>query len=125
VSRTAVLSLVLLTVLHVNQPIVSAADKVIGAVWELWVKNPANDQWITRGKFRCTTDGKVYFDGKVVGTHKSEGDKVELVVTVAKDDANKGTFKGVKVAKDSSIWEGTFTKKDGSEVPIRLKLIAD
>jgi hypothetical protein len=116
----------LLSVCTVGGPLSLAQDKVDGAIWELFVKNPKTDKWETRSKFRCTTDGKVYGDGKVVGTHKRAGaKKVEIIVTEAKEASNNGTFKGTRVAKDSSFWEGTYTKKDGTELPIRLRLIAD
>ncbi len=125
-SRTLIPGLVLATGLLASGPgATHAADKAIGAIWEPYLKNPANDQWVKRPVFRCTPDGKVYADGKVVGSHKNKGNNVEIVVTGSKVDANNGTFKEVRVTRDSSLWEGTYTSKAGVELPVRLKLLAD
>lgn len=102
-----------------------AQDRVEGAIWESFAKNPKTDKWEKRGIFRCTTDGKVYVDGKVAGTHKTTKATVEIKITSAKVEANNGTFRGMRVAKDGTSWEGTYTKMDGTEVPVRLRMIVD
>lgn len=101
-----------------------AEDKIIGAVWELWAKGQ-DGKYKKHGEFRATLDGKVYHDGKVVGTHKSSGNDIEVTITDGKNEDKNGSFKGTKAAKAGTHWEGTFTNKKGTETPVRLRLVKD
>ena len=106
-------------------PTARAEDKVVGAIWEMYTRDKDGKNVKTIGKFRATTDGKVFHDGKVVGSHKANGDDIELVVTDHPKGLN-GTFKGTKVSKAASEWGGRYTiKSNGKEIPIWLKLVKD
>ncbi|MEO2089688.1 MAG: hypothetical protein ABGY75_09355 [Gemmataceae bacterium] len=105
-------------------PVVRADDKVIGAVWEIFVKGK-DRKYTSYCKLRATTDGKVYEDGKVVGTHTSSGDEFVMLITKSATEGHNGTMKGTKVDKAGKVYEGTHTSKEGKETPIRMKLVAD
>jgi hypothetical protein len=102
-----------------------AQDKIIGAIWEIRVKLPGNDKYESKGFFRCTTDGKVYRDGELVGTHKNTGfEDVEITLTAAGPKVN-GVTKAKKVTKNGNGWEGVHTTNDNVKVPVRLLLKKD
>ena len=105
-----------------------AEDKYVGAIWNVKYKSAQTGELVDCGLFRCTTDGKVYHDGKVIGSHKTiDLDNVELEITGAKDPTRfNGTWKGTRVKKDGGVWGGVFTRKsDGKEFPMVLILKAD
>jgi hypothetical protein len=101
-------------------------DKVIGAIWELHAKNPSTGRYESRGAFRCTEDGKVYKDGKIVGTHKSVSlEAVEITITAAPNPRGNGTTKATRVTKTGSVWEGVHENLKGETIPVRLFLKKD
>lgn len=105
-----------------------AEDKYVGAIWNVKYKSAQSGKYVDCGFFRCTTDGKVYRDGKVVGSHKTINlDNVEMEITGAKDPTRyNGTWKGIRVKKDGGVWEGVFIRKsDGKEFALVLILKAD
>lgn len=102
-----------------------AEDKLIGAVWELHVKLPGKDKYESKGLLRCTTDGKVYRDGKVIGSHKNTGlDDIEIKIDGLDENWNSVTT-AKKVGKDGKSWEGVSKREKGDEVPVRLFLKKD
>jgi hypothetical protein len=101
----------------------TADDKVVGAIWSLRIKNPKGE-WVGGTQFRATLDGKVYFEGKQVGTHARKGDDVEMVLD-KKSPRFNGTYTFRKVKRDARLWEGTFKGANGSEARVRLKLVED
>jgi hypothetical protein len=104
---------------------VRAEDKYIGAIWELRVKVPGKDAYESKGFFRATKDGKVYLDGKVVGSHKTTSlQDVEMKID-GLDAARNGTTKVKRVKRDGSIWDGIHKTERGVEVPVRLFLKLD
>ncbi len=109
-----------------SQATLQAQDKVIGAVWEVWVKDAKTGKYQSVGLYRCNVDGKVYRDGKVVGSHKNTSmENVEITISNAPNAKSNGVTKTSKVTKTGTLWEGVHTTKDGTEIPIRMKLIAD
>jgi hypothetical protein len=105
---------------------VLAADDIVGAIWEVKWKNPKTREIRSFGVIRCTTDGKVYLDGKVVGTHKNTGrDTVEINITDSPRKILHGAWKVTRVTKDGAHWEGVIKNKAGEELPIRLVLKND
>lgn len=103
-----------------------AADTVIGAIWDVHWRNPDTDKYQNFGLIRCTTDGKVYRDGKVVGTHKNTGlEKVEINITDSGNPRFNGTSKATRVKKAGTIWEGVHKNPKGEELPIRMYLKKD
>jgi hypothetical protein len=109
-----------------GSPLVRAADVLVGAVWQVNYKNPNTGMYQSFGLIRCTTDGKVFLDGKEVGTHKNSGlDAVEIEIANATNPGINGISKATKVAKNGTIWEGTHKHKDGRETPIRMFLKKD
>jgi hypothetical protein len=105
---------------------VLAADDFIGAIWEVKSRNPKTGEIESLGVIRCTTDGKVYLDGKVVGTHKKTGrDTEEINVTDSpRKPKMKGTWKVARVTKDGAHWEGVIETSRGT-ISIRLVLKKD
>jgi hypothetical protein len=105
---------------------VLAADDIIGAIWEVKWRNPKTREIRSFGVIRCTTDGKVYLDGKVVGTHKNTGRAtVEIKITDAPRKMLHGTWKVTRVTRDGTHWEGVINNQAGEELPIRLVLKND
>jgi hypothetical protein len=104
-----------------------AENKYVGAIWKVKVKNEKTGKYVDYGLIRCTADGKVYRDGKVVGSHKNTAlDKVKMVITGAKDPTNNGTWKATCIKKDASLWGGVYTRKsDGKEFAVYLILQED
>ncbi len=103
-----------------------AQDRVIGAIWDLHAKNPATGKYESRGAFRCTEDGKVYKDGKIVGTHKTVTlEAVEITISAAPNPRGNGTTKATRVTKTGSVWEGVHENLKGETVPVRLYLKKD
>lgn len=100
----------------------TTADDKVGAIWSLPIKN-SKGEWVST-QFRATVDGKVYFEGKQVGTHARKGDDVEMVLD-KKSPRFNGTYSFKKVNRDATLWEGTFKGENGSEVPVRIKLVKD
>jgi hypothetical protein len=100
-------------------------DKFVGAIWQMRVKNEKGE-WIDVAKFRATKDGKVYFEGKQIGTHKSVNANEVTMEWTEKGPRLNGKYKLLRVRKDGAWWAGTLTRaNDGVEVPIRLGLIGD
>jgi hypothetical protein len=115
---------VVTTFFGMNQ--LQSADKLIGAVWEVWAKNPKTEKYESRGLFRCTTDGKVFKDGKVIGTHKNTSlETIEITITDAPGPAANGVTKATKVAKNATLWEGVHENLKGEKIPIRFALKKD
>ncbi len=109
-----------------TQATLQAQDKVIGAIWEVWFKDPKTGKYQNAGFYRCTIDGKVYRDGKVIGSHKNTNlDNVEITITDLPKAQNNGVLKATKVTKAGTAWEGVHTIKSGAEIPIRMRLKAD
>lgn len=104
-----------------------AEDKYVGAIWSVKIKNEKTGEYDDHGLIRCTTDGKVYRDGKVVGSHKIVSlNNVEMEITAAKDPTNNGTWKANRVKKDGGVWGGVYTRKsDGKEFVVVLTLKKD
>src|SRR5262245_14215911 len=103
--------------------IATAEDKFVGAIWGMKVKNPQGE-WIDVAKFRATRDGKVYFEGKQIGTHKSVNANEVTMEWTEKGPRLNGKYKLLRVRKDGEWWAGTLTRaSDGVEVPVRLGLI--
>ena len=107
-------------------PYALAEDDFIGAVWHLKVKPPGKRKYEDRGLIRCTTDGKVFIDGKEVGTHRNTNNTT-VKFKISRGGPNwNGEGKAVMVAKDNSIWEGKFTRaSSGEKFPFRLFLRKD
>jgi len=104
----------------------ASQDKVIGAIWDLHAKNPSTGKYESRGAFRCTVDGKVYKDGKIVGSHKTVSlETVEITITDAPNPRGNGTTKATRVTKTGSVWEGVHENLKGETVPVRLYLKKD
>ncbi|MFO0804008.1 MAG: hypothetical protein U0791_12920 [Gemmataceae bacterium] len=102
-----------------------AEDKIIGAIWQVNYKNDQG-KYVSFGLIRCTVDGKVFIDGKEVGTHKNTGfEMVELEITNSPIPGVNGKSKATKVKKDGTVWEGVHKRADGKEVPIRMFLKKD
>lgn len=90
-----------------------ADDKVIGAVCELRVKLPGKEDYASKGLFRCTLDGKVHRDGRVVGRHKAVGaDDVEITIDGMQPGYN-GTSRATRVEKGGRVWEGVGKNQKG------------
>lgn len=103
----------------------SADDEFVGAIWTLRVKNPKGE-WIEATKFRATTEGKVFFEGKQVGTHKTKGADEITMTWDKKGPRLDGTYTLNRVKKDGEWWAGTLKRaSDGKEVPVRLALVKD
>jgi hypothetical protein len=104
-----------------------AEDKYVGVIWSVKVKNETTGQYVDYGLIRCTTDGKVYRDAKVVGSHKNINlNNVEVIITAAKDPTHNGTWKATRVKKDGGVWGGVYTRKsDGKEFAVYLILKED
>jgi hypothetical protein len=100
-----------------------AEDEVVGAVWSMRMKNKQGD-WVEVVKFRATLDGKVFHEGKQVGTHTSKGEDIEIVIDKVRPRLN-GTYTFMKVRKDAKFWAGTLKRSDGSEEPARIVLLKD
>lgn len=123
--RASGLMAVLLLVSLCGSGVSRAEDKIIGAVWQVTIKNDKG-KYVTFGLIRCTTDGKVFHDGKEVGTHKNTGlETVEITITNAANPLHNGVSKATKVAKDGTIWEGVHKRTDGKEIPARMQLKKD
>lgn len=121
----AIVLLLLLFGLVQTGTVSRAQDQVVGAIWEVWVKNPKTGKYDRFGLMRCTTDGKVFKDGKIIGSHKNTDQDVEITIDNAPNAFNNGTSKATRVTKNGTAWEGVHTRKDGTEVPIRFRLIKD
>jgi hypothetical protein len=104
-----------------------AEDKYVGAIWSVKIKNEQTGEYDDLGLIRCTKDGKVYRDGKVIGSHKMTSlNNVEMEITAAKNPTNNGTWKANRVKKDGGVWGGVYTRKsDGKEFVVIMTLKAD
>ena len=99
-------------------------DEYVGAIWALNVKN-MKGEWIEAMKVRATLKGELMFDGKQIGTHKTKGDDLTMVIDKKGPKLN-GAYKLTKVKMDNTWWAGTLKRDDdGAEVPVRLRLLKD
>jgi hypothetical protein len=106
----------------------AAQDEYVGAIWSVKVKNKETGQWDDFGFFRCTTDGKVYREGKVIGSHKNINlNNVQMEIKANKDGTRLGgTWKATRLKKDGRVWHGVYTRKsDGKEFVVAMILKAD
>ena len=104
-----------------------AEDQYVGAIWSVMLKAQESGKYYELCVIRCTTDGKVYSNGKVIGSHKNINlNKVEMKITGAKDPDKNGTWKANRVKKDGGVWDGIYTRKsDGKEFPMAMILKRD
>lgn len=102
-----------------------AEDEYVGAIWSVKVKNEETGKYVDYGLIRCTKDGKVYRDAKVIGSHKNVNlNKIQLEITEA--EQQNGTWKATRVKKDGGVWGGVYTRKsDGKEFSMFLILKKD
>lgn len=104
-----------------------AEDDYVGAFWSVKVRSEKADNWVDFGVIRCTTDGKVYAHGKVIGSHKNKNlNNVEMKITAAEIPTRNGTWKATRVKKDGGVWGGVYKRKsDGKEFQMVLTLKKD
>lgn len=104
-----------------------AQDKIVGAVWTIKIKNEKTDKFEEFGTLRCTTDGKVFREGKVIGSHKKTSkDSVEMLITESNDPKFNGKLKASLIKKDGTVWGGVFTRdSDGKEFVMSMTLKRD
>ncbi|MFN9717323.1 MAG: hypothetical protein ACK58L_01430 [Planctomycetota bacterium] len=49
---------------------VRAEDRYVGTIWNVKVRSEQTGKYVDIEPIRCTTDGKVYREGRVIGRHK-------------------------------------------------------
>ena len=96
-----------------------AADKIVGAAWEIQFPGKTKDKDVTL-KFRATTDGKIYDSGsELIGTWKGDKDKAEMDVTGFKEKQSKfnGKYELTNISKDEkkARWTGKWTPDGGDK----------
>ena len=126
--RDKILGLFAMAVLFTSaasSDITAADDKFVGAIWSMRLKNPKGE-WAEVIKFRATTDGKIFHEGKQIGTHESKGTDDLAMTWDKKGPLLNGSYKLIRVKKDNGWWAGTLTRAaDSKDVPVRLGIVGD
>lgn len=102
------------------QPLPADGD-INGIVWEIIALTPDN-QPDARGRFHAL-NGKVYVEGKEVGTYTDRGATTTVDITGMPEDRINGRYQFQRL--DKSSYRGTMRNVLGREHKVLLRLVKD